>query len=179
MAASDTSGTLQDPEGLDVGALIALKDAGEPLSAHPRGKKLDGDAIIDVECDIWIPAARPDVIHAGNVGRLQHADRGSGRQYPLYAEGRKDRWRSAACWCFPDFIANAGGVICAAIEYHGGTEATAFTVIEEKIRANTSAVLAEAKRVKSLAARGGVGARRAPHPRRHDPAALGSTGRVD
>ncbi len=37
----------------------------------------------------------------------------------------------------PDFVVNAGGVICAAVEYHGGTETTAFTTIEEKIRQNT------------------------------------------
>jgi glutamate dehydrogenase (NAD(P)+) len=41
----------------------------------------------------------------------------------------------------PDFIANAGGVICAAMEYHGATQAAAFTAIEEKIRGNTTAVL--------------------------------------
>ena len=43
----------------------------------------------------------------------------------------------------PDFIANAGGVICAAVEYHGGTQTLAFQMIEEKIRANTAAVLEE------------------------------------
>ncbi len=44
----------------------------------------------------------------------------------------------------PDFIANAGGVICAAVEYHGGTRVQAFAVIEERIRANTHAVLTRA-----------------------------------
>jgi glutamate dehydrogenase/leucine dehydrogenase len=29
------------------------------------------DAFIDIPCDIWIPAARPDVIHADNLARLQ------------------------------------------------------------------------------------------------------------
>lgn len=41
----------------------------------------------------------------------------------------------------PDFVANAGGVICAAVEYQGGTEAAAFAAIDEKIRANMKAVL--------------------------------------
>jgi glutamate dehydrogenase (NAD(P)+) len=41
----------------------------------------------------------------------------------------------------PDFIANAGGVICAAVEYHGGTESSAFEQIAQKIRHNTDAVL--------------------------------------
>ena len=44
----------------------------------------------------------------------------------------------------PDFIANAGGVTCAAMEYRGATEAQAFQVIEEKIRTNVAAVLNEA-----------------------------------
>ena len=45
----------------------------------------------------------------------------------------------------PDFIANAGGVICAAVEYLHGTQSQAFAAIEEKIRANTREVLEEAR----------------------------------
>jgi len=41
----------------------------------------------------------------------------------------------------PDFIANAGGVICAAMEYHGATRAAAFEAIAGKLRDNTAAVL--------------------------------------
>ena len=41
----------------------------------------------------------------------------------------------------PDFIANAGGVICAAIEFRGGTERAAFDYIDERIRTNTRLVL--------------------------------------
>jgi len=46
----------------------------------------------------------------------------------------------------PDFIANAGGVICAAVEYRGGTQSAAFDYIDERIRENIRLVLAEAKR---------------------------------
>jgi glutamate dehydrogenase/leucine dehydrogenase len=46
----------------------------------------------------------------------------------------------------PDFIANAGGVICASVEYHGGGESQAMTAIGEKIRANTAEVLNRAAR---------------------------------
>ena len=45
----------------------------------------------------------------------------------------------------PDFIANAGGVICAAVEYHGGSRQAAFDVIGEKIEDNTRAVLVSAE----------------------------------
>jgi len=41
----------------------------------------------------------------------------------------------------PDFIANAGGVICAAVEYRGGTQRSTFDTIGDKIAANSDAVL--------------------------------------
>jgi glutamate dehydrogenase/leucine dehydrogenase len=50
----------------------------------------------------------------------------------------------------PDFIANAGGVICGAIEYRGGTQRIAFETIDEKIRVNTRLVLDESRRSGSL-----------------------------
>ena len=46
----------------------------------------------------------------------------------------------------PDFIANAGGVICASVEYHGGTQSQALQTIQDKIFANTEEVLANAKK---------------------------------
>jgi glutamate dehydrogenase (NAD(P)+) len=49
----------------------------------------------------------------------------------------------------PDFIANAGGVICAALEYHGASQTAAFAAIEEKLRTNTRQVLEEAVAHKS------------------------------
>jgi len=45
----------------------------------------------------------------------------------------------------PDFICNAGGVICAAVEYQGGTQSTAFDAIQDKVRHNTRAVLTEVR----------------------------------
>jgi glutamate dehydrogenase (NAD(P)+) len=143
VAASDTQGTIADDGGLDVATLIALKAAGQPLRDHPRGKKLAGDAVIDIPCDIWIPAARPDVIHAGNVARLHTKLVAQGANIPCTQEAEA-ALAGRGVLVLPDFIANAGGVICAAVEYQHGTEAAAFTAIDEKIRTNTRAVLARA-----------------------------------
>lgn len=140
VGASDTQGTIVDDNGLDVAALIALKAAGRPLRDHPRGKKLAGDAVIDIPCDIWIPAARPDVIHADNVARLHTKLVAEGANIPCTAEAEA-ALAERGFLVLPDFIANAGGVICAAIEYQGGGEAAAFAAIDEKIRTNTRAVL--------------------------------------
>ena len=39
------------------------------VADYANGEKLDGDAIIDIDCDIWTPAARPDVIREDSVHR--------------------------------------------------------------------------------------------------------------
>ena len=149
VAASDTSGTLADASGLDVGRLIALKQSGRSLRDYDRGAKLAADAILDVECDIWIPAARPDVVRADNVSRLRTRLMPQGANIPctLEAEQALD---ARGVLVVPDFIANAGGVICAAIEYRGGTQRAAFDYIDEQVRANTQAVLEESRRDKTL-----------------------------
>lgn len=148
VAASDTSGTLHDPNGLDVEALIALKAQRQPLSASAKGRKLTGDAIIDVDCDIWIPAARPDVLDGRNAPRLRAKLVAQGANIPCTQEAEQNL-AARGILVLPDFIANAGGVICAATEYHGGTESAAFAAIDEKIRANTKAVLDEAVRTRT------------------------------
>jgi glutamate dehydrogenase (NAD(P)+) len=118
VGASDTRGTIVDENGLDLPALIALKDEGRALDDYPCGRKLGVDAVIDVPCEIWIPAARPDVIHAGNVTRLQTQLVAEGANIPCTAEAEQ-ALAARGVLVLPDFIANAGGVICAAVEYRG------------------------------------------------------------
>jgi glutamate dehydrogenase (NAD(P)+) len=147
VGASDSKGTLVDARGIDVDALIALKDSGRAVTDYPSGQKAGTDAILDVECDIWIPAARPDVVHEGNVARLRTKLVPQGANIP-FTLGAEKTLHERGVLIVPDFIANAGGVICAATEYAGATQSQAFQAIEEKIRANTQAVLAavEARR---------------------------------
>jgi glutamate dehydrogenase (NAD(P)+) len=140
IAACDSTGTVHDRAGLDVARLIALKASGKGVVAYGGGAPLDRDAILDVECDIWIPAARPDVVREDNVGRLKTRLVLQGANIP-FTDGAEQILHERGVLVIPDFIANAGGVICAAMEYHGATQAAAFAAIEEKIRANTTAML--------------------------------------
>lgn len=149
VAASDTSGTLADAAGLDVGRLIALKQAGQSLRDHDKGAKLAADAILDIECDIWIPAARPDVVRADDASRLRTRLMPQGANIPCTPEAEQVL-HARGVLVIPDFIANAGGVICAAMEYCGGTQRAAFDSIDERVRANTRAVLEESRRDKTL-----------------------------
>ncbi len=140
VGAADSCGAVSDPKGIDVAALIELKGAGKSVLDYPRGTKLDREAIIDVDCDIWIPAARPDVIDEGNVNRLKTKLVIQGANIPITA-GAEKILPERGILSVPDFIANAGGVICAANEYRGASRSETFGSIEEKIRQNTRAVL--------------------------------------
>lgn len=140
IAATDSGGTVVSVSGLDVDRLIALKREGRSVTDHDGGETGPVDSIIDVACDIWIPAARPDVIRADNVDRLDTRMVLQGANVPV-TRGAEQALHRRGILCIPDIIANAGGVICASVEYHGGTESAAFATIEEKIKANTLAVL--------------------------------------
>jgi glutamate dehydrogenase (NAD(P)+) len=140
VAASDSRGWAHDPGGLDVEALRALKREGRSVAEHPGPGGLDREAIIDVECDVWIPAARPDVIRADNVSRLKTRLIVSGANIPITSDAEAYLHEQGVL-CVPDFIANAGGVICGAMEYAGASQSAAFAAIEEKLRKNTRAVL--------------------------------------
>jgi glutamate dehydrogenase (NAD(P)+) len=140
VAAADSSGTLADPGGLDIAALIRLKDEGGRLSDAKDGEKRDREAIVGVDCDIWIPAARPDVLREDNVDQVKARIILEGANVPA-TEAAERHLHERGVLVVPDFIANAGGVICAAVEFHDGSEAAAFAAIEEKIKRNTAEVL--------------------------------------
>ncbi len=144
VAASDSAGAIENADGFDVAALMAHKQAGRPVAGFEGGKAIDRDAIIDVACEVWIPAARPDVITTENVDRLKTRIVAQGANIPLSLEAEATLHRRGVI-CLPDFIANAGGVICAAMEYHGAGEAAAFKAIAERISRNTSEMLARSK----------------------------------
>jgi glutamate dehydrogenase (NAD(P)+) len=144
VAASDSRGAIHDPAGLPLDALMAHKRAGRPLTDFPGRRTIGREALVSVPCEIWIPAARPDTLTGENVGALQAKLVIQGANIP--ATEPAERWMHAhRVLSVPDFIANAGGVICAAIEYHGGTQAQAFAAIEERIRANTRETLEQAR----------------------------------
>ncbi len=144
VAVNDSGGTIHDPKGLDLGTLFPLKEARKSVCDYPGARRLERDAIIDIECDIWIPAARPDVVNENNVHRLRTKLVVEGANIPFTVDAERILHQKGVL-VVPDFIANAGGVICAAMEYHGATQSAAFAAIEEKLRANTKQVLETAR----------------------------------
>lgn len=158
VAASESRGTVPSADGLDVAALISLKQVGESVADLPHGDKKTVEAIIDVPCDIWIPAARPDVLHKDNGARLKAKIVTQGPNIPRTPEAEA-MLDARGILILPDFVVNARGVICAATEYHGGTEAMAFAAINEKIPRNTASLIKKSRWREDIHARSGNRAR--------------------
>ena len=137
---ADISGALHDAGGIDVAGLTAHVEAGGMVSEFANGAVLDRDEVVAISCDILIPAARPDVITSANVDRVDTKLIVEGANIPLSDEAETTLHRRGVI-TVPDFIANAGGLICGAAELRGSTPDEALDIIERKVRENTEVVL--------------------------------------
>jgi glutamate dehydrogenase (NAD(P)+) len=148
VGASDRRGAVANPSGIDVVELIRLKRVGKSVAEYRPAEIIDADALVGTPCDIWIPAARPDALRNDNVDQLKCKLVVQGANIPATPEAEIRMFNNGVV-SVPDFIANAGGVICASIEYGGGAEATAFAAIEEKVGHNTRLTLERAKELRA------------------------------
>ncbi|MEZ5776477.1 MAG: Glu/Leu/Phe/Val dehydrogenase [Hyphomicrobiaceae bacterium] len=145
VAVADSRGAVADENGLDLDRLEAIKSHGGSVTELSGARVIAGADLVAVPCDIWIPAARPDVIDAGNVDRLQCRLVLQGANIPV-TRAAEARLHERGIVSVPDFIANAGGVICAAVELARGSQDDARAAIREKVAHNTAEVLARAAR---------------------------------
>lgn len=149
VAASDTKGTIYCPDGLDVNKLIEIKQGTGAVINYRKSICMRPDDIFSLECDILIPAAIPDVIHENNAYTIRAKLILQGANIPA-TRTAEEILMNRGILSVPDIIANAGGVIMAAMEYAKKTEKEAFETISLKIRKNTKLILENAMRQKIL-----------------------------
>ncbi|HSH41779.1 MAG TPA: Glu/Leu/Phe/Val dehydrogenase [Arenicellales bacterium] len=140
VGAADSTATVYRADGLDAAELAAFKADGGHFSDFAGSDKADREAVIGLDCDILIPAARPDVIREDNQDQVKAALIVPGANIGVTTKAEQLLYERGVL-CLPDFISNAGGVICASVEYHGGSESQTFDVIASKISSNTREVL--------------------------------------
>ncbi|MFU8766908.1 MAG: Glu/Leu/Phe/Val family dehydrogenase [Candidatus Methanoperedens sp.] len=140
VGASDSNGTIYNKNGLDVDDLIRIKETTGSVTNYKDGEVLESTDLLMISTDIFLPAARPDVINEGNSDVIDAGLIIEAANIPITEKAEKilhDR----GILVIPDFIANAGGVITASVEYHGGTETQAFDRIKYSISRNTKEIL--------------------------------------
>ena len=113
----ERQGALHDPNGLDVEAVKAFKNANGCIAGFPDVAFFeDGSSMLEAEADILIPAAMEGAIHEGNADRIKT---------PLIIEAANgpvtfladEILRKKGVVIIPDLYANAGGVTVSYFEW--------------------------------------------------------------
>jgi glutamate dehydrogenase/leucine dehydrogenase len=116
VAMSKSDGTAVAADGLDVDALAAHLDEAGSLDGFD-GAEVDGpDALLDVECDVLVPAAAAGMIDADAASRLSCrlvVEGANGGLTPDAERGLRENGVLIA----PDLLANTGGVIVSHLEW--------------------------------------------------------------
>lgn len=140
VGASDSKGTIFNSNGIDIEELIRIKESTGSVTNYEKGEVLKTSDLLMIHTDILIPAARPDVITDANADVVDAKLIIQGANIPI-TESAEKTLHDRGILIVPDFVANAGGVITASVEYHGGTESIALDRIRTTIRRNTKEIL--------------------------------------
>lgn len=150
IAVSDSRGGILDRGGLDIPAVGAYKDATGSVVGFPGAEALKPREVLEVACDILIPAALENQITMDNVDHVQSrlvVEAANGPTTPLADEKLATRGIPV----LPDILANAGGVVVSYFEWvqnldnEQWDEETVQFKLRRKMRRATDEVLAKQK----------------------------------
>jgi glutamate dehydrogenase (NAD(P)+) len=113
----DVGGGVYDPKGIDVDALLEHRNRTGGLQGFRGGRALsDPRDVLEVECDILIPAALENQITLENAARVRAkmlAEAANGPTTP----GADEILRKRGVFVIPDLYLNAGGVTVSYFEW--------------------------------------------------------------
>lgn len=116
IAVSDSQGGVYSEAGLDPDELLVFKNEHGTVVGMPNTLTVSNEEIIELECDILIPAALSNQIHAENAHRINAKliiEAANGPTTPKADEILSQR----GIYLLPDIIANAGGVTVSYFEW--------------------------------------------------------------
>ncbi len=143
VAVSDSRGTIYNQHGLNYDDLIKTKAEKGTVTAYAKGEKLDAAKLFEMDVDMLIPGARPDVIHKDNVGKVKAKYVIEAANLPAKYDIEQVLMKKGVV-VVPDFVANAGGVISSFCETMGWDPEAMFKVVEAKVKNNTLMMLERA-----------------------------------
>ena len=113
---ADRTGGFYDPKGLPVQKLLELADKHHSLENCPYGQKISNTEVLELKCDILVPAALEMQITKENADRLQCRILAEGANGPTTLEADAVL-KEKGVFLIPDILANAGGVVVSYFEW--------------------------------------------------------------
>jgi glutamate dehydrogenase (NAD(P)+) len=116
VAVNDVHGGVQNPAGLDMPGLFKHLAEKKTVAGFAGGKPIQGKAILEVPCDILIPAALENQITHANAGKIKARIIAEGANGPTTTRADKIL-NKAGVLVVPDILANSGGVTVSYFEW--------------------------------------------------------------
>ncbi|MEY4306597.1 MAG: hypothetical protein RIT52_2772, partial [Pseudomonadota bacterium] len=155
IAVIERDGAIIDEKGINIEELRQHMNRTGGLADYPKGRHVvDGSAVLEMECDILIPAAMEGVINLGNAARIKA---------PLIIEaangpvtfGADEILRKKGTLIIPDMYANAGGVTVSYFEWVKNLSHIRFGRMQRRAEEARSRLLVE--ELEQLSADQGLG----------------------
>jgi glutamate dehydrogenase (NAD(P)+) len=122
IAISDIGGAIVDHDGLDIPGLIRHAASSGSVVGFGSSETIDGNAMLELACDVLVPAAAGNQITADNAAQIKAKIVAEGANGPTTVEADEilvDR----GVYIIPDILCNAGGVFVSYLEYTQETQA--------------------------------------------------------
>ncbi len=116
VAVSDLQGGVYNPNGLDITSLDSFVQAGGDIPYFPEGDRISNDELLQLDCDVLIPAAVDNVITNKNSSRIKARLVLEAANHPITPEADDDL-NDRGITVLPDILVNAGGVIVSYFEW--------------------------------------------------------------
>jgi len=116
VAASDSRGGVHNPAGINVRDLILQKKTRGSVVGFPGAEAVSSEGVLEVDCDVLIPAALECVLNSENAHRVKAKVVVEGANLPT-TPAADAIFEKRGITVVPDILANAGGVTCSYFEW--------------------------------------------------------------
>jgi glutamate dehydrogenase (NAD(P)+) len=116
VAVSDSTGGIHNPNGLEINRVIAWKQEHGTVQGFPGAKDITNAQVLEVDCEILIPAALENQITARNADNIKARLVAEAANGPTTPEADEILWKKGI-FMIPDILCNAGGVTVSYFEW--------------------------------------------------------------
>ncbi len=116
VAISDVRGGIYNPNGLDIPSLLHCSGRDGCIQAYRDAEIITNEQLLELPCDILVPAALHGVIHAKNAPHIKAKIIVEGANGPVTPDA-DEILDDMGVLVVPDILANAGGVIVSYFEW--------------------------------------------------------------
>jgi glutamate dehydrogenase (NAD(P)+) len=116
IALSDINGAIYNSDGFIIPEVLDYVERNKSIVNFPHSEAITNEELLELECDLLIPAAKEDQIRSKNAGKLKCKIIAEGANGPTTAKA-DPILQEKGVLVIPDILANAGGVTVSYFEW--------------------------------------------------------------